>query len=324
MQWLGLGRKNPDGFCRNAIIAEPLANIRKKMKNYLIIFILFITTNTYSQIISKTIYYDNGNIKFKGKIDTINNIKIGTWEEFYPNGKIKSISNCNNKRPNSFSRRNLNDLDRVKELQEFECIRTGEWKDFHENGEVSWSRSYLNGVEIGLDIKKYSNGNIKIIGENSNSFITVLDLPRTGEWKGYFEDGTLQWIGQYNKGLKSGKWFEYFENGNIKTNLTYEKNKREGLFKLYYENGKLKSIGIIKSNVVVGEYEEYFDNGQLNIKIYFENDGRLNTILEYYDKNGNSLDKGTIKNGNGSFKKYDSDNNLVKTVYYENGIEKKK
>jgi antitoxin component YwqK of YwqJK toxin-antitoxin module len=45
-------------------------------------------------------------------------------------------------------------------------------------------------------------------------------------------------------------------------------------------------------------------------------------ILSCFDGNGNLLDKGTLKNGNGTINKFDIDGTLIKEVNYVDGKEK--
>ncbi len=45
-------------------------------------------------------------------------------------------------------------------------------------------------------------------------------------------------------------------------------------------------------------------------------------ILSCFDGKGNSLDKGTLKNGNGTINEYDIDGTLIKQVNYVDGRNK--
>jgi len=61
---------------------------------------------------------------------------------------------------------------------------------------------------------------------------------RIGEWRWFYEDGSLQKVGSYNeKGLKIGEWVDYFANGKVKKQ---EFLTGKGECKSFFENGQLQ------------------------------------------------------------------------------------
>lgn len=80
------------------------------------------------------------------------------------------------------------DDERIKEIGFFDenGIKTGEWKTFHENGQLKEIGNYLDGTKI-------------------------------AEWKSYHENGQLKKHGNILDGLKIEKWKYYDENGKLQS-----------------------------------------------------------------------------------------------------------
>jgi MORN repeat variant. len=93
----------------------------------------------------------------------------------------------------------------------------------------------------------------------------------------------------------------------------------------YHKNGKIEYTTQNKNGCRYGETFWFFDNGQLEQKAIYKyqvgNESGLRwEILEVFDINGNPLDKGTLKEGNGTWKSYDKNGNLTSTSIYKNGV----
>ena len=69
----------------------------------------------------------------------------------------------------------------------------------------------------------------------------------------------------------------------------------------------------------VGQIEVFYENGNPKVTLFYKN-GSLMEVNSYFDKDGNKLDKGTLKNGNGTLKEYDENGKLLNTKIYENGM----
>ena len=81
---------------------------------------------------------------------------------------------------------------------------------------------------------------------------------------------------------------------------------RNGIANWYYKNGQLKLSVLYK-------YSEKGDFGGLRWE-----------VLSMFDIDGNSLEKGTLKDGNGTWKTYDKNGKLESIKSYTNGIENPK
>ncbi len=170
--------------------------------------------------------------------------------------------------------------------------KTGKWKKYYESGQLKETTVHLISGKMLINIY-YKNGQLN----GTYSLKSNKSLDRIGAFKRYFENGQIDIDGFYKnitQSMKSGEWKWYYENGNIKSKVTYFNDKKNGECYDYYENGKLERT-------------------QLFIK-----NGTLSEVINYYDSKGNSLDKGTVKNGTGILKKYNQ-GILSKNVTYKNG-----
>lgn len=108
-----------------------------------------------------------------------------------------------------------------------------------------------------------------------------------GKWEGWFENGTKDYSGTYNQGLKDGIWDHFYDNGQQElmdwyeaknvpdTNYyreesgkyaTFIKEKlvsvQEGPHQLWYKNGNLKEDGKYEDNMQSGEWTYYYEDGK--------------------------------------------------------------
>jgi antitoxin component YwqK of YwqJK toxin-antitoxin module len=101
-------------------------------------------------------------------------------------------------------------------------------------------------------------------------------------------------IGQFTDGKQIGEWnFYHFNEGRAGIGILVD-GKRNGIWKWYFNNGQIKTVRKWK-------------------------DGLLIDVVICYDGQGNELNKGTLINGNGTMKLYDSDGLLLEILQYENG-----
>ncbi len=105
----------------------------------------------------------------------------------------------------------------------------------------------------GQVIKKYKNGQVKSIENFKNGKLN-------GEFKEFFENGSLFQIGTFKNGdMKNIKVF--YENGNLK----FEQNlkNRKGKYRGYYPNGKLEVEGEVFQGDEIGLWKYYNEEGNL-------------------------------------------------------------
>ena len=89
-----------------------------------------------------------------------------------------------------------------------------------------------------------------------------------------------------------------------------------GIF--FHPNGNKEGRGSLVNGKRQGIWTWYHPNGNLFTERIWEN-GKLINILSCFDEQGNKLDTGTLKNGTGAMKVYNSEGKLLETFSYLNG-----
>ena len=105
----------------------------------------------------------------------------------------------------------------------------------------------------GQVIKKYKNGQVKSIENFKNGKLN-------GEFKEFFENGSLFQIGTFKNGdMKNIKVF--YENGNLK--FEQKLKDRKGKYRGYYPNGILEVEGEVFQGDEIGLWKYYNEEGNL-------------------------------------------------------------
>jgi len=274
----------------------------------IIILLLLIANFTYTNAQTKyKKYYDNGQLMKVGKL--INKTKTGKWKEYFENGQLQSVG-------------------KYKINAEGNAYKTGKWKSYYKTGELK-EKGYYEGI------KKRNN---------SGDF-----YQKTGKWI-YFDlfGDENKFIFNYKNGVNKGLQQIFHKNGWLYSAAIYYNKGKDAHFIMYYPSGKVQLQLEIKNNESQGRYLKFYENGQVKldgeknngafngiVKIYHKN-GQLYQIQEWegrynyeklinikvcYNTNGKPIDKGTLKDDNGTLKEYINDE-LVNIVTIENGRKK--
>ena len=112
----------------------------------------------------------------------------------------------------------------------------------------------------GQVIKKYKNGQVKSIENFKNGKLN-------GEFKEFFENGSLFQVGTFKNGdIENVKAF--YENGNLK--FEQKLKNRKGKYRGYYPNGKLEAEGEVFQGDEIGLWKYYNEEGNL-LKTEYKN-----------------------------------------------------
>lgn len=229
--------------------------------------------------------------------------------EFYQNGQKKNeirykIITTND---GNFPRKEKGDILFVKVYHENGKIavlnigsNNGPFTSYYENGQIKENGTngnnpyfkldtYTDGLPYGMWKGYYQNGNLEYEGSyafaRNNDEVNIDNSPyyspKTGVWKYYHENGEVSVFGAYRKGYKNGVWNEYFSNKVLKSTGTYQKDKKIGLWKEYYSNGKLKSNGkFAEYESKIGTWRLYSEEGILVSVNNYRETGRWDTEFE--------------------------------------------
>ena len=204
-------------------------------------------------------YYENGQIKsYVNMLDGNPNGEMKTYDESgavrihtYLNGNIISESGY-------YSNGQLSDFGKFNEWGK----KSGEWKMYHENGQLKLSLNYVFGYPNGESKSYYDNGQLEYSVNYKENEYGGSD--KTGECKFYYSSGQLEKIGNYLNGGETGEWKTYFENGQLQETGNYLNGGQTGEWKTYHDNGQLNEIGNYQGYYnKTGEWKTYDENGKL-------------------------------------------------------------
>lgn len=119
-------------------------------------------------------------------------------------------------------------------------------------------------------------------------------LPMVEYRKEFYNNGQLKAEGTMVNGRESGALKSWFENGEPQCVCNFDKGKRDSIQVIHHENGTVCS-------------EELWT------------EGKLMQVLYKKDKNGNPLDIGNFKDGNGTILIYDEDAKIISREIFKNG-----
>ena len=196
-----------------------------------------------------------------------------------------------------------------------------------------------SGKKQGPWVKRYGNGNILYQG-------TFKDDKPIGEFKRFYEDGTVKAIlyydpagetatavfyhpdgkkaaeGKYTAQKKEGTWKYYSANteGYMISEENYSSDKHEGVSRKFYQTGDVAEILPYHNDLKEGEWIQYYTDGKICLKATYKN-GMLEGAFLLYFPDGTAQYEGTYLNDkrNGKWKAYNEDGTLRSEIEYVNG-----
>ena len=312
-------------------------------------------------------FYKNGKVVLEGRY--INNKRNGFFREYSINGKLL----------NTYK---YDDGELVEDIEEFKDIKVK--KTYYSNAQVKSDLTLVNGIPNGISRNYNETGEIvsskifkngKLLGDgivdkkgkkqgewieyyishfiNPNDSIRVKRASgsyvngfKNGDWKYYYENGSLEQKGKFIKGKIHGKWKWYYENGNLLRDEEFIKGKENGVITEYSDSGKVVMKGIYLNGLKEGkwlyysgdvkeegEYQEGKKLGPWKMyykigTIYYEGefiDGVENGKHTYFHSNGTVREELNYIMGvkDGLWKKYDENGEVILVLTFINGEETK-
>jgi antitoxin component YwqK of YwqJK toxin-antitoxin module len=218
-------------------------------------------------LVEEQIIYSNNTIIAKGKIDEEER-RQGYWEEYYPNGEIKSKGKyVDGEKIDSWEYYFISG----KKEQEGKYVKGGKqdglWLWYYETGKILRKEEFRKGLEDGPFVEYFADGKIITQGE-------FLDGKKEGFW--FYELNDHKEEGNYKNGLKDGYWKYY----NVLTGkLVFEGSFFEGLenskFKFWYPSGKLYEEGTYVLGKREGIWKRYNELGEEIIRFDYNNNKEI-------------------------------------------------
>lgn len=159
-------------------------------KLILIVFAAVLGLNTYAQVNINDLERVDGLWTKKGEKTSYS----GAFVEYFDNGKIKGEG--------VFKDGVLNGLRTV----------------YEENGQKSFERNYVNGLNEGISIEYYPSGKVRQTCNFKNG-------KEQGICKAYYENNQVQAILNFSNGVQEGDYFEYSPEGKLVSQYFFTEGK---------------------------------------------------------------------------------------------------
>jgi antitoxin component YwqK of YwqJK toxin-antitoxin module len=105
-------------------------------------------------------------------------------------------------------------------------------------------------IRNGIFYKKFTD--VPFIGDVSGQQNgAIINGKRDGFWESYYENGQLNWKGNYKDDCLDGPWEYYYDNGQLSYKGNYIGGKEDGIFEHYKENGKFQKKEKWKNGKVI-------------------------------------------------------------------------
>jgi antitoxin component YwqK of YwqJK toxin-antitoxin module len=177
--------------------------------------------------------FDNG--KIKNQINFVQGIPNGEYKEFSPSGRLIKIERYDNGK--LVSKSDKADTLNVKKLR----VK----REYYPNGKLKSIETFRDSVLYGVQL--YCNKNGKFYRAEVYDQVGKLTAEggidstkqKQGQWKYFFDDGSIEALGNFKNNLKDGKWIYYYRNGKIFEKGKYVQNLPDGRWLWYYDNGNL-------------------------------------------------------------------------------------
>ena len=141
-----------------------------------------------------------------------------------------------------------------------------------------------------------------------------------GPWKGYFEDGSLRYEGQFDHDMPYGEFMYYYQGGKPKAvSYFYDDGKRTRT-RIFHENGRLLAEGNYLGQEKDSTWNYYSDFDGVMISTEYYQEGMLDSLLVTYYPDGKAAEEFAYTAGlrDGAWKKYFSDGKLKLKAHYVN------
>ncbi len=173
-------------------------------------------------------FYEKGELKSKGSY--LADKKTGPWFFYYRDSTIEQTGSYEEDRPE------------------------GMWKWYFQGQILQKEERYRNGLLSGNSIEYDSLGNVLakgayFEGQRDGRWTHELrdhkevgrykDGLMTGEWKYFYDDGTLQFVGSFIDGIPHATHVYYYPSGKVRVEGDYVYGKKEGSWRYYDKNGLL-------------------------------------------------------------------------------------
>lgn len=190
-------------------------------------------------------YDEMGYVRYEGQFK--DDIPVGAFSYFYPDGNIRAISKMSNDGKVSRTKLFHRNGKLMAEGKYFDQKKDSIWNYYSEyDGVLLSSENYIETQKQGVWKNFYPDGTVA-------EEITYANNVKSGSWKRFHTDLTTKLEGNYLKDLKEGNFTLFHPNGQLELSGTYEKGLQEGMWIQFDENGKKLKEENYKAGKLISE-----------------------------------------------------------------------
>ncbi|MBE0675589.1 MAG: hypothetical protein IH591_13090 [Bacteroidales bacterium] len=274
---------------------------------------------------SAMLYFPSG--KIKQTIPYAEGRKEGLSKEYDVNGNVITLFEYRN--DFLVSRQIINRTDNSG-------LRQGDWKEFHQNGNVSREMTYrdnqLQGYYREYDQRGrltvtmlYDNGKLIEAAKDDNTEIEIVNryndtggLIYSGPYRNgvpvgihreydgsgtitgskiYNDDGLVLSEGIVNEaGNRNGRWKDLYPDGTVQAEGQYNENRQTGTWRYYNRSGKVEQTGSFINGRAEGLWRWFYDDGSLLREEEYYQ-GRRDGAYTEYGRGGEIIATGEYADG---------------------------
>jgi antitoxin component YwqK of YwqJK toxin-antitoxin module len=210
---------------------------------FIILFIQFITLGLLAQQAERNQtddkgwkqgywrkYDEMGHVLYEGQFK--NNIPLGEFKYYYPNGSVRAI------------------------LIMFNDGKESHSQLFHRNGKLMAKGKYFQQKKD--SIWNYYSEHDGILLSTEIYIKTV----KQGVWKNYYPDAKVAEEFTYENNIRHGSWKQFYTDGSLKLEGIYVNDNKEGVFKMFHYNGNVEVSGFYHNDLKDGLWIEYNDTNK--------------------------------------------------------------
>jgi antitoxin component YwqK of YwqJK toxin-antitoxin module len=221
-------------------------------------------------------------------------------------------------------------------------LKTGVWKQYHENGFVKLEGKYIKGKREGFYREYSADGKLLNTykyedGELMKNVVEFTDIKVDRE---YYKGAKVKSEMTLVNGLPHGIYREYSVAGNVTGSKMYsqghvvgegivnKKGWKQGKWKEYYvlsmlknSSDALKAEGVYEDNIKVGEWIYYYEGGMIEQRGSYQ-DGKPSGTWKWFYESSKILREEEFTKGreNGNLVEYSDTGSIITQGQYINGL----
>lgn len=149
-------------------------------------------------------------------------------------------------------------------------------------------------------------------------YVDVDEEPYTGWIKEIDPETKAKTLGYLKTGRKEGRWITWAENGTKILEAMWAEDRLEGIYLAWYNNGTSRVKGQTRDGEMNGEWLEFYQDGRISRR----SQHLLGKFLEVevWKPDGTICKDSVMKDGNGSFFRYDFNGSVKNQNFFMDGF----